>query len=42
MTYLGIDIGTSGVKALLMDRSGNRLERAEPIGLVGRRHQSPG
>lgn len=28
MTYLGIDIGTSGVKALLIDRSGNPVGEA--------------
>ena len=28
MSYLGIDIGTSGVKALLMDRSGKALGEA--------------
>src|SRR5688500_887776 len=28
MTYLGIDIGTSGVKALLIDRDGNALGEA--------------
>ena len=36
MTYLGIDIGTSGVKALLIDRAGSPLGEAtakavEPI-----------
>jgi len=28
MTYLGIDIGTSGVKALLIDRDGRALGEA--------------
>ncbi len=28
MTYLGIDIGTSGVKALLIDRAGQPLGEA--------------
>ena len=28
MTYLGIDIGTSGVKALLIDRAGSPLGEA--------------
>ena len=31
MSYLGIDIGTSGVKALLMDRSGRALGDATAI-----------
>ena len=28
MTYLGLDIGTSGVKAILIDRAGKSLGEA--------------